>query len=112
MWSRPPDLRTAALWRSLPFTATTFHTPEKGQQSHQGRRTGPSGARNTRSGAYKATARGAHLSEIIRCLCLPGALTGRAALTAEKAKLTASSYLRLSDTQTRIGTAAAHTHIC
>lgn len=37
-----------------------------------GQHTGPSGARNVRSGAYKATGRGAHLSEIIRCLCLPG----------------------------------------
>lgn len=45
---------------------------EKRSAGIRGRHTGPSGARNARSGAHKATGRGAHLSEIIRCLCLPG----------------------------------------
>lgn len=35
-----------------------------------GRHTGPTGAKNMRNSAYKATGKGEHLSEIIRCLCL------------------------------------------
>lgn len=73
-----------------------------------GRHTGPSGARNMRSGAYKATGRGAHLLEIIRCLCLPGLWqVDRLCLWRRPSESHYEPLSGLSDTQTHIATVAA-----
>lgn len=67
----PPSLLSAPP-QGAPLCVTAVQTLEKGHMRISGQHTGPSGARNMKSSAHKATGTRAHLSEIIRCLCLPG----------------------------------------
>lgn len=72
-----------------------------------GRHTGPSGARNMRNSAYKATRRGVHLPEIIQCLCLAGLWqVDQLCLWRRPSESHYQPLSGLSDTQTHIATAA------
>ena len=83
LWNRgrcsQPSTSDPPRFLSLPLCVAPGCSPQcdgswnSGKRSAgiSGRHTGPSGARNMRTGAYKATGRGPHLSKIIPCLCLP-----------------------------------------
>lgn len=110
LWS-PPKRRPSipplcVLPPGAPLCVTGVQTGKRSADM-PGQHTGPSGARNMRSSAYKATGRGALLSEIIRCLCLPAFWQiGSVFLWRRPSGFYYQALSGLSDTQTHIATAS------
>lgn len=103
---RPSLPPLCALPQGAPLCVTGVQTGKR-SAGMPGQHTGPSGARNMRSSAYKATGREALLSEIIRCLCLPALWqVGSVFLWRRPSKFPYQPLSGLSDTQTHIATAS------
>lgn len=108
--ARCPSLSPSSLYRPRVLLSVwrQFKIWEKRSVGVPGHHTEPSGARNMRSGVYKATGRGSRPSEIIRCLCLPGFWqVERLCLRIRPNESHYEPLSRLSDTQTHIASAAA-----